>query len=228
MMLTTFLEFIEANRQFWTSDNDKNVWNTLFRTALKFEIGLFDSVLVQTPDFAAVPLAAIHGNCVFSDAEHPVEVFHLSGRAVVWPCEVGNSISQGKIHFPLGQMPGLSVAWTDHGPTGAPNIWLQVDCDQVVPPGRRVIEGVNETDGRGYGDKTRIVKAEIYFGCSLVASKDLIPPKIRSFRESLNRLSLPRPDGVLNGPKGWEVTLTLEFGQIIGTSFCSVAVSVMP
>ncbi|KAK0701094.1 hypothetical protein B0T26DRAFT_627874, partial [Lasiosphaeria miniovina] len=36
-------QFIEANRGVYTSSANKSVWNHLFRTALKFEIGLFDS-----------------------------------------------------------------------------------------------------------------------------------------------------------------------------------------
>jgi thiaminase len=39
-------QFIEANRPHWASDVTVTAWNTLFRAALKFEIGLFDSVLV--------------------------------------------------------------------------------------------------------------------------------------------------------------------------------------
>ncbi|KAK4220656.1 hypothetical protein QBC38DRAFT_172356 [Podospora fimiseda] len=48
-------QFIEANRKFWSSGVTENVWNTLFRTALKFEIALFDSVLVERADFALPP-----------------------------------------------------------------------------------------------------------------------------------------------------------------------------
>ncbi|KAK0727625.1 hypothetical protein B0T26DRAFT_868878 [Lasiosphaeria miniovina] len=42
-------QFIEANRPLYASTVNDVEWNDLFRTALKFEIGLFDSVLAQAP-----------------------------------------------------------------------------------------------------------------------------------------------------------------------------------
>jgi len=233
-------EFIEANRPFWTSDITENAWNTLFRTALKFEIGLFDSALVQVPDFT-LPSAAVHGNCVFSDAEQPAEICHLSGKAVVGPGgngsgggSRGSGTMQSKIHFPLGSIPNLNVALANHGTTSPLKVWLQVDCGQTGAPVQRAGHGGAVT-GNESGDSARddyasarIIKAEVYVGCSCIASKDFIPPKTRAFREMMDDgLRFPRLEGALYGPMGCEVTLTLEFGRG-AMRFCSVAVSIMP
>jgi hypothetical protein len=230
-LLTVLPEFIEANRPLWASDITENAWNTLFRTALKFEIGLFDSALVQIPDFA-LPSAAIHGNCVFSDADQPAEIRHLSGQAIVGPGNGGGglgSTTQSKIHFPLGPMPNLSVAIANHRTTTAPKLWLQVDCDQAGGPAQRAGAPGNETGDSARDDYAgaRIIKAEVYVGCSCVASKDFIPPRTRTFRETMDGLRVPRLEGALYGPTGWEVTLTIEFGRGV-MRFCSVAVSIMP
>jgi hypothetical protein len=49
------------------------------------------------PDYELIA-TAMHGNCVFSDAESPANIQHLSGQAVVSVPEK----SVGMIHFPLG------------------------------------------------------------------------------------------------------------------------------
>lgn len=165
----------------------------------------------QSPDYELLA-AAMHGNCVFSDAETPANVQHLSGRAVV----NGTEGREGKIHFPLGLMVDSGTVSVSRNSKYEPGLWLQVDCSQV------------ESQERGEQPScTEVVKAEVFVGCLCIWSKDfsikeLDPPKTSTFRERLSYSGIYQAC-MADGPKGLEVTLTLKFGQD-SMRFCSVAV----
>jgi hypothetical protein len=166
-----------------------------------------------TQDFELVA-TAMHGNCVFPDAEKPVDIQHLSGQAVT----SGPPGREGKIHFPLGLMVDVGAVSVGANSVYKPGLWLQVDCDQVE---------LKKKDVGQLLSCTEVVGAEVFIGCNCVWSKEfsaskLDPPKTRTFREMIgfqNLLQACKADG----PKGLEVTLTLRFGQD-GMRFCSVAV----
>jgi hypothetical protein len=155
---------------------------------------------------------AMHGNCVFSDAESPANIQHLSGQAVVSVPE--NSV--GMIHFPLGLMVDAGAVTVNSNSYYKPGLWLQVDCNQV------------ESQNQGGESRcTEVVKAEVFVGCRSVWSKDfsiagLDPPKTQTFKEQLGLLDIYQAC-MADGPKGLEVTLTLKYGRD-SMRFCSVEV----
>jgi len=147
-------------------------------------------------------IATIHGNCVFSDADYPVKIDHLPGRAVVG--SVGSK-DTGKIHFPLPMV--LDSGEQKSSPLvyqGWPE-WLEVDFDQVK-------SGTPITD-----QPSCIIKAEVFVGCNLCWSLDLT--EYTSFKVQLNKKVGQMS---LKDPKGLEVTLTIKFGGD-RLQFCSVA-----
>ncbi|KID95892.1 hypothetical protein MAJ_08110, partial [Metarhizium majus ARSEF 297] len=165
----------------------------------------------QTADFELIA-TAMHGNCVFSDAQHPANIQHLPGQAVVSVAEN----STGTVHFPLGIMVDTGSVNVNSDSNYKPGLWLQVDCSQVEAQG-------------GYGEPkcTEVVKAEVFIGCQLVWAKDFSiakadPPKTQTFREFLG-LEYIYQACMADGPKGLEVTLTLKYGRD-SMRFCSVEV----
>ncbi|KAF5139009.1 hypothetical protein E5D57_002798 [Metarhizium anisopliae] len=125
----------------------------------------------------------MHGNCVFSDAQHPANIQHLPGQAVVSVAEN----STGMIHFPLGTMVDTGLVNVNRDSNYKPGLWLQMDGSQVEVQG-------------GYGEPkcTEVVKAD--------------PPETQKFREFLG-LQYIYQTCMADGPKGLEVTLTLKYGR---------------
>ncbi|RYP41839.1 hypothetical protein DL767_000740 [Monosporascus sp. MG133] len=161
-------------------------------------------------------ITAIHGNCVFSDAEYPVHIDHLPGCAVVSGTGHGTTTTEhqsttgdqgpiGKIHFPL---PGPM----DLGSGNVSGIkWVDLEVDFM-----QYRQGREVPVGNG-GELSRVIKAEVFVGCHLVWSKDLNDAD--SFKVLLN--DFMSREEKLPG-KGLEVTLTIKFGED-SLKFCSVA-----
>lgn len=214
-VLTNYQEFIEKERGLYASSVNENVWNELFRTALKFEIALFDSALLQISDVQFLS-AAMHGNCVFSDADEPVNIRHLPGRAVVGAVG-GGAYRRGKIHFPIGLNADLGAMIASSSLTSKSRLWLWVDCNREAPKST----AGSRTDTQL---KTKVINAEVFLGCSLVGSMAFCPPKTCTFMETMECSGVLEACKVY-GPTGIGVTLTLEFEQEM--RFCSVAVSIV-
>ena len=151
-------------------------------------------------------VTAIHGNCVFSDAEHPVRIDHLASGAVVSPVDGAHD---GVIHFTLPF--ALDSNLQDRRNLGF--------LGRTGLLGRLEVDFVQVQRSQGIGRPSEIIKAEIYVGCAQYWSSEV--DKDASFAVQVKG-AIGTLD--LNQPKGFGVTLTIKFkGDSL--RFCSVALS---
>ncbi|TGJ86333.1 hypothetical protein E0Z10_g2416 [Xylaria hypoxylon] len=164
-------------------------------------------------------VVAVHGNCVFSDAEYPVRITHHPGYAVLEPDR-----ETGKVHLPLPTV-------TDPSMVGL----LRVGAELLLLVH---FEQYNSTSSY----ESRIVKAEVFSGCHLIWVVDPLNEK-ESFEVQLAKPDSPPPQTVIKAVEtkgsgnesagssevwdptkrkaqraryaatGLEVTLTIDFGR---------------